>query len=92
LVKVADVLGVTLSELLSDLEVKGAGVRRPAKATKSHRTALRTLDIQKLLRQLRVQQGAADRTLTLLEALALSTPSSSTAISSHRSKRPMAKK
>ena len=87
LVKVADILGVTLSELLSELEVKGPGVRRGVgKSIKPHQAALRALDIQKLVRQLRVQQGAADRTLTLLEGLALSNPSSTTAISSHRRK------
>jgi transcriptional regulator with XRE-family HTH domain len=79
LVKVADVLGVTLSELLSDLEVKGTVVRRPSKATKSHQTALFTLDIQKLVRQLRVQQGAADRTLKRLENLAHFDTSAATA-------------
>ena len=92
LVKVADVLGVTLSELLSDLDVKGAGVRRPAKANKAYQSALHALDIQKLVRQLRVQQGAAERTLTLLEGLALSNPSSAAAIASHRRKRTTAKK
>jgi hypothetical protein len=92
-VKVADVLGVTLSELLSDLEVNGpGGPRRPAKGTKSHRTALRTLDIQKLVRQLRVQQGAAERTLSLLEGLTDFDSPAAPAMRSRRRKRSTAKK
>jgi transcriptional regulator with XRE-family HTH domain len=92
LVKIAGVLGVTLSELLLELEVKGAGLKQPAKATKAHQAALCALDVQKLLRQLRVQQSAADRTLTRLEGLALFESPAATATRGHRREHPSAKK
>jgi transcriptional regulator with XRE-family HTH domain len=92
LVKGADVLGVTLSELLSDLDIEGAGIKRQAKATKSHHTALRTLDIQKLVRQLRVQQSAADRTLMRLEGLALSNSPAAAILRHHQKTRRLGKK
>jgi len=50
------------------------------------------LDIQKLVRQLRVQQSAADLTLTLLEGLALLDSPAAMAKLSHRRKRPSARK
>jgi transcriptional regulator with XRE-family HTH domain len=92
LVKVAGVLGVTLSELLSELEVKGPGVRQPSKTIKSHQSALRARDIQKLVRQLRVQQDATDRTLVLLEDLARLDSPAATAMRSHGRKHRSGKK
>ena len=84
LVKVSGVLGVTLAELLSELEIKETGLNQPGKATSAHQAALHELSIQKLVRQLRVQQSAADRTLTLLEGLAEFDSAAATATRSRR--------
>ncbi len=73
LVKVAGTLGVTAAELLSALETDGVtgGVSKHA-GESGKRTAVasrRSLDIQKLAKQLQVQRKAMDRTMTLLEEL-----------------------
>jgi transcriptional regulator with XRE-family HTH domain len=71
LVKVAGALGVTAAELLSALDTDGApaGVSKRATESSARTTAAsrRSLDIQKLAKQLQVQRTAMDRTMTLLE-------------------------
>lgn len=67
--KVSSVLGVTLSELLSGLEAGEKLVVEPSRGSKRGGQGLR---IQKLVRQMRVQQAAADRAITSLEQLVCS--------------------
>ncbi len=75
LVKISGVLGVTMSELLSELEV-GATAKDVEHAPESRdrraaRNARRTFEIQKLVRRLRLQNAAMDRTMTLIEELSV---------------------
>jgi transcriptional regulator with XRE-family HTH domain len=74
LVKVAGVLGVTLSELLTGLEDNRLPAKESAKPGDSSalRSNIRMLDIQKLLKRLSFQKKAMDRTMELLEQLAVS--------------------
>jgi transcriptional regulator with XRE-family HTH domain len=81
LVKVSGVLGVTLSELLSGLEVSAVPKKvehgQDPQDPRDHRAAknaLRTFEIQKLLRRLRLQNAAMDQTMTLLEELSVGPP------------------
>ena len=67
--KISSVLGVTLSELLSGLE---AGEKLSVKSSRGSKDASQRMKMQKLVRQLRVQHAAADRALTSLEELVLS--------------------
>ena len=75
LVKISAVLGVTMSELLSELEDSASPKKvEHAPESRDHRAAkstLGTFEIQKLLRRLKVQNKAMDRTVTLLEGLAV---------------------
>jgi transcriptional regulator with XRE-family HTH domain len=78
LVKISGVLGVTMSELLSELEVstapkemEHAAESRDQRAAKNAR---RTFEIQKLLRRMRLQNAAMDRTMLLLEELSIGPP------------------
>jgi transcriptional regulator with XRE-family HTH domain len=76
LVKIAGVLGVTLSELLTGLEDRvpgkeSAAAKGASSTLKSHR---RMLDIQKMLKRLSFQKKAMDRTMELLEELAVTSP------------------
>jgi len=68
--KVAGVLGVTLSELLSGLEDGQATELQPNRS--GRRSTDHMFRLQKLVKQLRVQQTAMDRVTTLLEGLATS--------------------
>jgi transcriptional regulator with XRE-family HTH domain len=75
--KISGVLGVTLSELLSGLEVGDApdGESKRRLEPRSQRTtdaAHRMLEVQKLVRRLRLQRAAMDRTILVLEELAVS--------------------
>jgi transcriptional regulator with XRE-family HTH domain len=78
LVKISGVLGVTMSELLSELEVNAAPKEvEHAPDSRDHRVAKnarRTFEIQKLLRRLRLQNTAMDRTMRLLEELSIAPP------------------
>jgi transcriptional regulator with XRE-family HTH domain len=78
LVKVSGVLGVTLSELLSELEVSAAHKdvehAPESKDRLAAKNAHRTFEIQKLLRRLRLQNAAMDRTMMLLEEHAVASP------------------
>ena len=67
--KVSSVLGVTLSELLSGLEAGDKVVAEPSRGSKDGGQEMK---IQKLVRQMRVQQTAAERTITSLEQLVCS--------------------
>lgn len=72
--KISGVLGVTLSELLSGLEYGGARDKEPNPRLKpgSQRinvAAHRMFEIQKLMRRLRLQHAAMDRTILGLEDL-----------------------
>ena len=67
--KIAGVLGVTMSELLSGLEggEQENGERRPrGRRTRSPLTGFK---LRRLVRQLRIQQTAMERVTTLLEEL-----------------------
>lgn len=73
--KVAGVLGVTLSELLSGLEDGAAADTEPKHERKTGRqktidAARQMLEIQKLTRRLRLQRDAMDQTIMGLERLA----------------------
>jgi len=69
--KVAGVLGVSLSELLSGLE-RGATVNRELKRRRRpHKDAHRIFEMQKLLRRLKLQRTAMDETMMALEELIL---------------------
>lgn len=72
LVKLADVLGVTLSELLSRLENGGpVQLKRKAKpgAQRDFNPERRLLEIQRLVRRLGNQRSEMDRTILVLEEL-----------------------
>lgn len=70
LVKIASTLGVTAAELLTSLEsdVPLATSSAKSRASKPPR-APRTLEVQKLAKQLQVQRNAMDRTMRMLEAI-----------------------
>ena len=71
LTKIAGVLGVSLSELLSGLE-QGATVNRELKRRPhSDKDAHRVFEMQKLLRQLKLQRAAMDQTMLAFEELVL---------------------
>jgi len=67
--KVASVLGVTLAELLSGLEAGDKLLVEPSRGSKDGGQEMK---IQKLVRQLRVQQTAAERAVTSLEDIVFS--------------------
>jgi hypothetical protein len=71
-------LGVTMSELLPELEVSTAPKElKHAPEARDHRAvrnARQSFEIQKLLRRLRLQNAAMDRTMTLLEELSIAPP------------------
>jgi transcriptional regulator with XRE-family HTH domain len=67
--KVSSVLGVTLSELLSGLE---AGEKLVAEPSRGSKDSGQEMKVQKLVRQMRVQQEAAERAITSLEQLVCS--------------------
>ena len=67
--KVSSVLGVTLSELLSGLEAGDKLVAEPSRGSKDGGQEMK---LQKLVRQMRVQQAAAERAITSLEQLVCS--------------------
>jgi transcriptional regulator with XRE-family HTH domain len=72
LVKVSNALGVTMAELLAELEAGGpGGPERPLDPgdRKGRNSPGRILDLQKLLTRLRVQRTAMDRTMASLEKL-----------------------
>lgn len=72
LMKVASVLGVTMAELLADLEIAGPEApKRPPDSRDRTGTSSsrRMLDLEKLLTRLRVQRAAMDRTMVLVEEL-----------------------
>ncbi len=66
--KIAGVLGLTLSELLSGLE-DGGGVSG-AKANQRDRFNTGGVELRKLARRLRLQGSAMDRTISVLEEFA----------------------
>ena len=73
--KVAGVLGVTLSELLSGLEdgsaLGGASKRTSLPGTeRTFEGARRTLELQRLARRLRLQNSALNQTIQALDELA----------------------
>jgi len=68
--KVAGVLGVTLSELLAGLEDGQSSEFQHQAKRSGARSADHMFRLQKLVKQLRVQQTAMDRVTTLLEGLA----------------------
>ena len=73
--KVAAVLGVTLSELLSGLEdgsaLGGASKRAPLPGTeRTFEGARRTLELQRLARRLRLQNSELNQTIQALDELA----------------------
>ena len=73
--KIAGVLGVTMSELLSGLEGgQERGVQHPMNR-RGTRSADHMFKLQKLVKQLRIQQAAMDRVTASLEELALNAPS-----------------
>ncbi len=76
LAKVAGVLGMTMSELLSGLEGGQEGVVQHPANRRGTLSADHMFRLQKVVKQLRVQQDAMDRVTSLLEELASSTPSS----------------
>ncbi len=67
--KISSVLGVTLAELLSGLE---AGDKLVVESRRRSQYGGQRMKVQKLVRQLRVQQAAADRAITSLEELMVS--------------------
>ena len=69
--KISSVLGVSLSELLAGLE---AGDKLGAKPRRGADSDGQEMKVQKLVRQLRVQQTAVDRAITTLEEVVLSVP------------------
>ena len=74
LVKISGVLGVTMSELLAGIEDDtGAPSASAVSASGRRERAVKgpTLEIKKILRQLRIQQAALDQSLASLEALAV---------------------
>jgi transcriptional regulator with XRE-family HTH domain len=80
--KISSVLGVTLSELLSGLE---AGDKLTVKSSQGSKDGGQRMKIQKLVRQLRVQQAAADRAVASLEELVLSSgPANPSATRRHK--------
>ena len=81
--KISGVLGVTLSELLSGLE---NGDRLVVKPSRRQESGGRGMKIQKLVRQLRVQQAAADRAVTSLEELVFSSSSAAKPSATRRRK------
>ena len=78
LLKVASVLGVTLSELLSGLEDGSALGRKskqaPSGSQRASDTALLMAEIRQLVRRLALQRTAMDRTIVTLEELAVHGP------------------
>ena len=69
--KIAGVLGVSMSELLSALEgAEERGLQHPANRHGT-RSADQVFKLQKLVKQLRIQQAAMDRVTASLEELAL---------------------
>jgi transcriptional regulator with XRE-family HTH domain len=68
--KISSVLGVTLSELLYGLE---AGDKFVVESRRSPQYGGQRMKVQKLVRQLRVQQAASDRAINSLEELVFST-------------------
>jgi transcriptional regulator with XRE-family HTH domain len=92
LVKVAAVLGVTASELLSALEGGGAAVepkRTPRGSRKDAQFDRRAAEIQKLLNRFKHQRAAMDRTMTALEDLftvGSGTATSAVRLAKHRSR------
>ena len=74
--KIAGVLGLTMSELLSGLEGGQEGLVQHLANRRGTRSAGHMFRLQKLVKQLRVQQDAMDRVTNLLEELASTTPSS----------------
>ena len=74
--KVAGVLGVTLSELLSGLEngrALGEALKRPplSGAERAAESAVRTLELQRLATRLRLQGSAINQTIQALDELAV---------------------
>jgi transcriptional regulator with XRE-family HTH domain len=69
LVKIADVLGLTMSELLLGLEEGGWSELERASETK--KPANSAFEIHRLIKRLRLQNAAMDRTVELLESTAL---------------------
>ena len=69
--KVAGVLGITMSELLSGLEAGGALDMEPKRLRESGNAAIdaerRMIGVQKLVRRLRFQFAAMDRTMVVLD-------------------------
>ena len=77
--KIASVLSVTLSELLSGLEDGSALGRKPRRAVgsgsqRASENALRFVEIRQLVRRLALQRTAMDRTIMTLEELAVRSP------------------
>jgi DNA-binding XRE family transcriptional regulator len=74
LLKLAGVLGLTLSELFSDIEnatPRKESASRPVSANrKATHEAHQMFEVQKLVTRLSVQRAAMDRTITTLEELA----------------------
>lgn len=75
--KISSVFDVTLAELLSGLEDGGTADRKSKRAPGSRSQLLqdatrRTLETQKLVRRLRLQHAVLDRTIVVLEKLAVS--------------------
>ena len=74
LVKISGVLGVTMSELLAGIEDNTGALSASAVSGSVGRkrgATGPTLEIKKILRQLRIQQAALDESLVSLEALAV---------------------
>jgi transcriptional regulator with XRE-family HTH domain len=77
--KIASVLGVTLSELLSGLE-DGSSLGRKSKhppgsgSQRGSEAALQMFEIRQLVRRLAIQRTALDRTIVTLEELAIRGP------------------
>jgi transcriptional regulator with XRE-family HTH domain len=87
LVKISGALGVTISELLAGLEDDTGALSGPdTSASNSPRRGATGLEITKVVRQLRIQQAALDRSLASLEALTLppSRPASAKKVRSNK--------
>jgi transcriptional regulator with XRE-family HTH domain len=73
--KVASVLGLSLSELLSGLEERQEGSFSHRSKQRGERRSSDTFKLQKLVKQLRIQQSAMDRVTASIEELARNTVS-----------------
>jgi transcriptional regulator with XRE-family HTH domain len=85
--KIASVLGVTLSELLAGLEEGQKGSLPHRQNRRGARSSNDIFRLQKLVKQLRVQQAAMDKVTILLEQLVLNASSTRRRSDSRQGKR-----